>query len=213
MRLRRSVVDGAGLDRVRRGRGFSYHADDHQRMTSPTTLQRIDELAIPPSWKNVWICARPDGHIQAVGTDAAGRRQYHYHPQWRDDRSAEEFDRALELPALLPDWRDAVAADLRRRGLSWERVLAVGLPLPDLGYFRAGGDQYAEENNSFGITTLMGEHVTVHSGSVEFDYPAKSGRLCRPARAARVSGGPHDRDERTARRLIIEQRSGRRHRI
>ncbi|WP_458319771.1 DNA topoisomerase IB [Mycolicibacterium brisbanense] len=175
MRLRRSVVGGPGLHRVRRGRGFSYHTADGRRVTSPRVLQRIEELVIPPAWKNVWICPRPDGHIQAVGTDAAGRRQYLYHPQWHEDRSEEKFDRVLEMSALLPDWRGAVAADLRRPGLSRQRVLAVGLRLLDLGYFRAGGDQYAEENNSFGIATLMGEHVTVHSGSVEFDYPAKSG--------------------------------------
>ncbi|ORA27853.1 DNA topoisomerase IB [Mycobacterium aquaticum] len=175
MRLRRSVVGGPGLHRVRRGRGFSYHDHDGRRVTSPRVLQRIEELVIPPAWNNVWICERPDGHIQAVGTDAAGRRQYLYHPQWHEDRSEEKFDRVLEMSALLPDWRAAVAADLRRPGLSRERVLAVGLRLLDLGYFRAGGDQYAEDNNSFGIATLMGEHVTVHSGSVEFDYPAKSG--------------------------------------
>ncbi|MEE6166864.1 MULTISPECIES: hypothetical protein [unclassified Mycolicibacterium] len=144
-------------------------------MTSPSVPHRIEELVIPPAWKNVWICPRPDGHIQAAGTDAAGRRQYLYHPQWHEDRSEEKFDRVLEMSALLPNWRGVVAADVRRPGLSRQRVLAVGLRLLDLGYFRAGGDPYAEENNSFGIATLMGEHVTVHSGPVEFDYPAKSG--------------------------------------
>jgi DNA topoisomerase I len=175
MRLRRSIVGGTGIHRVRRGRGFSYHDDDGQRVSSPTTLQRIDSLAIPPAWKNVWICTHPNGHIQAVGTDAAGRRQYLYNPQWHDERSEEKFDRVLELSAMLPDWRGELSADLKLRGLPRERVLAVGLRLLDLGYFRAGGDQYAEENNSFGIATLMAEHVTLHSGSVEFDYPAKSG--------------------------------------
>src|SRR5690348_11838996 len=175
MRLRRSIVGGPGIRRVRRGRGFSYHDDDGQRVSSPTTLQRIDSLAIPPAWKNVWICTHPNGHIQAVGTDAAGRRQYLYNPQWHDERSEEKFDRVLELSAMLPDWRGELSADLKLRGLPRERVLAVGLRLLDLGYFRAGGDQYAEENNSFGIATLMAEHVTLHSGSVEFDYPAKSG--------------------------------------
>jgi DNA topoisomerase-1 len=175
MRLRRSIVGGPGLHRVRRGRGFSYHDDDGRRVSSPTTLHRIDSLAIPPAWKNVWICTYPNGHIQAVGTDAAGRRQYLYNQQWHDERSEEKFDRVLELSATLPDWRGELSADLKLRGLPRERVLAVGLRLLDLGYFRAGGDQYAEENNSFGIATLMAEHVTLHSGSVEFDYPAKSG--------------------------------------
>jgi DNA topoisomerase IB len=175
MRLRRSVVGGPGVHRVRRGRGFSYHDNDGQRVSSATTLHRIDNLVIPPAWKHVWICPYPNGHIQAVGTDAAGRRQYLYHPQWLEDRSEEKFDRVLTLSTILPDWRAELGADLRLRGLPRERVLAIGLRLLDLGYFRAGGEQYAEENNSYGIATLMGEHVTLHSGSVEFDYPAKSG--------------------------------------
>jgi DNA topoisomerase-1 len=180
-----------------------YQDHDGQRVASPTTLQRINELAIPPAWKNVWICQYPNGHIQAVGTDAAGRRQYLYHHQWNEERGEEKFDRVLGLSALLPDWRAEVAADLRMRGLPEKRVLAVGLRLLDLGYFRAGGDQYAEENNSFGIATLTGEHVTVHSDSVEFDYPAKSGvrrvldigdpDTVRAVRALRRTGGCGDR--------------------
>ncbi|MDV3126924.1 DNA topoisomerase IB [Mycobacterium sp. 21AC1] len=175
MRLRHSTVGGPGLRRVRRGRGFSYHDNDGRTVTDPATLRRIDEVVIPPAWKHVWICPYPNGHIQAVGTDAAGRRQYLYHRQWQEERSEEKFDRTLELSAALPDWRSRVAADLRIRGLPRDRVLALGLRLLDLGYFRAGGDQYAEEHNSFGIATLLGEHVTVRSDSVEFDYPAKSG--------------------------------------
>ncbi len=130
---------------------------------------------IPPAWRKVWICPHPNGHIQAVGTDAAGRRQYLYHSQWQDERGEEKFDRVLELSARLADWRTDLATDLRRRGLTRERVLALGLRLLDLGYFRAGGDQYAEENNSFGIATLLRDHITLHADAVEFDYPAKSG--------------------------------------
>ena len=175
MRLRRSVVRGPGLRRVRRGRGFSYHHADDTSVTDAATLQRINDLVIPPAWKNVWICPYPNGHIQAVGTDAAGRRQYLYHQKWQEDRAEEKFDRVLEMSAALPDMRRRIAADLAGRGLERDRVLALALHLLDLGYFRAGGEQYAEENNSFGIATLLCEHVTLQREAVEFDYPAKSG--------------------------------------
>ncbi|NKZ13268.1 DNA topoisomerase IB [Mycolicibacterium septicum DSM 44393] len=175
MRLRRSAVDRPGLRRVRRGRGFGYLDDSGDTVTDSTTLQRIEDLVIPPAWRKVWICPYPNGHIQAVGTDGAGRRQYIYHSQWQEDRGEEKFDRVLELSAALVDWRAEIAGDLRRRGLTRDRVLALGLRLLDLGYFRAGGDQYAEENNSFGIATLLRDHVVLRSDAVEFDYPAKSG--------------------------------------
>lgn len=175
MRLRRSDVSGPGLHRRRRGRGFSYHDDAGAGVADPATLQRIDELVIPPAWRKVWICPHPNGHIQAVGTDVAGRRQYLYHSRWQEERGEEKFDRVLELSAGLADWRAAITGDLRRRGLNRDRVLALGLRLLDLGYFRAGGDQYAEENNSFGVATLLRDHITLHADAVEFDYPAKSG--------------------------------------
>lgn len=175
MRLRRSVVGGPGLRRVRRGRGFSYHHADDTAVTDAATLQRINDLVIPPAWKNVWICPYPNGHIQAVGTDAAGRRQYLYHEKWQEDRAEEKFDRVLAMAPALPEMRRQIAVDLRGRGLQRDRVLALALHLLDLGYFRAGGEQYAEENNSFGISTLLCEHVTLQREAVEFDYPAKSG--------------------------------------
>lgn len=175
MRLRRSAVGGPGLRRVRRGRGFGYLDQERAAVTDPATLKRIEDLVIPPAWKKVWICPHPNGHIQAVGTDVAGRRQYLYHSQWQQERGEEKFDRVLELSAALADWRNDITGDLRRRGLTRDRVLALGLRLLDLGYFRAGGDQYAEENNSFGIATLLREHITLRPDAVEFDYPAKSG--------------------------------------
>ena len=175
MRLRRSEVSGPGLRRVRRGRGFSDHDSDGHAPTDQATLDRIRDLVIPPAWKNVWISAHPNGHIQAVGTDAAGRRQYLYHEKWQEERNEEKFDRVLEMSAVLPDMRRRIAADLRRRGLDRDRVLALALHLLDLGYFRAGGEQYADENNSFGIATLLCEHVALQREAVEFDYPAKSG--------------------------------------
>jgi DNA topoisomerase-1 len=176
MRLRRSVVRGPGFRRVRRGRGFTYYGPDGEVLTDEETLQRIKDLVIPPAWRNVWICPYPNGHIQAVGTDAAGRRQYLYHQRWQEERSEEKFDRVLAMSSALPDWRRRIAVDLAgRRGLDRDRVLALALHLLDLGYFRAGGDQYAEENNSFGIATLLCDHVKLHRQAVEFDYPAKSG--------------------------------------
>jgi DNA topoisomerase-1 len=163
------------LRRVRRGRGFSYHHPDGTAVTDADTLQRIKDLVIPPAWKNVWICPHPNGHIQAVGTDVAGRRQYLYHQKWQEERNEEKFDRVLEMSAALPDMRRHIAADLRGRGLTRDRVLALALHLLDLGYFRAGGEQYAEENNSFGIATLQCQHISLQRQAVEFDYPAKSG--------------------------------------
>lgn len=175
MRLRRSVVSGPGLRRVRRGRGFSYHDHEGKVLTDEAALTRIKGLVIPPAWKKVWISPHDNGHIQAVGTDAAGRRQYLYHEKWQEERAEEKFDRVLELSKALPDMRRQVVSDLRRRGLGRERVLALALQLLDLGYFRAGGEQYAEEHNSYGISTLLCEHVTLQRSAVEFDFPAKSG--------------------------------------
>ena len=175
MRLRRSAVSGPGLRRVRRGRGFSYHDHEGRVLTDEAALTRIKELVIPPAWKTVWISPHENGHIQAVGTDAAGRRQYLYHEKWQEERAEEKFDRVLEMSKALPDMRRQVVSDLRRRGLGRERVLALALQLLDLGYFRAGGEQYAEEHNSYGISTLLCEHVTLQRSAVEFDFPAKSG--------------------------------------
>ncbi|GAB4903213.1 DNA topoisomerase IB [Mycobacterium avium] len=175
MRLRRSVLSKPGITRKRRGKGFSYHAPDGTTVRDPETLQRIKDLVIPPAWKKVWISPHPNGHIQAVGVDAAGRRQYLYHCAWQQERAEEKFDRVLELSTELPAWRARIAEDLAARGLTRERVLALGLRLLDRGYFRSGGEQYAEENESYGLSTLLCEHVTVQRDAVEFDFPAKSG--------------------------------------
>lgn len=175
MRLRRSTVGGPGFRRVGRGRGFSYVDAQRNPVDDPDALARIEALVIPPAWKNVWICPHPNGHIQAVGTDAAGRRQYLYHEQWQTERAEEKYDRALSLAKCLPDWRTRIVADLRGRGLARDRVLAVAQHLIDRGYFRAGGEEYAQENGSFGLATLLRDHVQVRRDRVEFDYPAKSG--------------------------------------
>ncbi len=175
MRLRRSVLSEPGIARKRRGKGFSYYGADGNLLSDSQTLQRIKDLVIPPAWKNVWISPHPNGHIQAVGVDAAGRRQYLYHVAWQQERAEEKFDRVLELSARLPEWRAAIAKDLARSGLTRKRVLALALRLLDRGYFRAGGEQYAAENESYGLATLLCEHVTVRSDAIEFDFPAKSG--------------------------------------
>jgi DNA topoisomerase I len=175
MRLRRSDLGKPGIARKRRGKGFAYFGPEGDLLSDADTLQRIKELVIPPAWKKVWISPHPNGHIQAVGTDAAGRRQYIYHPTWQQERAEEKFDRVLDLSAQLPLWRARVAKDLAGRGLTRARVLALALRLLDRGYFRAGGEQYAEEHESYGIATLLCDHVTVHRRAVEFDYPAKSG--------------------------------------
>jgi DNA topoisomerase I len=175
MRLRRSDLSKPGIARKRRGKGFAYYDPEGNLVSDPDTLQRIKELVIPPAWKKVWIAPYPNGHIQAVGTDAAGRRQYLYHTAWQQERAEEKFDRVLELSTQLPLWRARVAKDLAGRGLTRERVLAIALRLLDRGYFRAGGEQYAEENESYGMATLLCSHVTLHRHAVEFDYPAKSG--------------------------------------
>jgi DNA topoisomerase-1 len=175
MRLRRSVLTGPGITRVRRGKGFSYQGPGGEPLTDEKSLNRIKELVIPPAWKKVWISPYANGHIQAVGTDAAGRRQYLYHRTWQDEKTEEKFDRALEMSKKLPAWRETIAEDLGGRGFTRERVLALALHLLDLGYFRAGGEQYAEENESHGLATLLCEHVTVRRSAVAFDFPAKSG--------------------------------------
>jgi DNA topoisomerase I len=175
VRLRRSKVGGPGYRRLRRGRGFCYLDLHGEPVDDPETLTRIESLVIPPAWRNVWICAFPNGHIQAIGTDAAGRRQYIYHEQWRAERDEEKHDRVLGLARLLPDWRAALLADLRGRGLHRDRVLALSQQLIDCGYFRAGGEEYAQDNGSYGLATLLREHVRLRRDRVEFDYPAKSG--------------------------------------
>lgn len=175
MRLRRSVLSKPGIARKRRGKGFAYYQPDGKPLSDPQTLQRIKDLVIPPAWKNVWISPYPNGHIQAVGVDAAGRRQYLYHTAWQQERAEEKFDRVLELSTRLPAWRATIAKDLTRQGLTRKRVLALALRLLDRGYFRAGGEQYAEENESYGLSTLLCSHVTVRRDAVEFDFPAKSG--------------------------------------
>src|SRR6201990_403270 len=133
MRLRKRTVGGPGFRRIRRGGGFSYLDNDRDRVDNAEVLARIEALVIPPAWKKVWISPHPNGHIQAIGTDVAGRRQYLYHQRWQEERAEEKFDRVLEMSKQLPEWRARVAEDLSGRGLDRERVLALALHLVDLG--------------------------------------------------------------------------------
>jgi DNA topoisomerase IB len=174
MRLRRSDVSGPGYRRRRAGKGFAYY-DTDGALIKDDRLDRIRGLAIPPAWADVWICPWPNGHIQATGVDAAGRRQYRYHDAWRARRDAEKHERVLQIARQLPDVRDAVNAALRTRGLGRERVLAAAVRLLDLGAFRVGSEQYAEENGTFGLATLRREHVRVRGERTFFSYTAKGG--------------------------------------
>jgi DNA topoisomerase-1 len=174
-RLRRSSCSGPGITRRRRGKGFEYR-DGGEVVRDPETLQRIKDLVIPPAWRDVWICRDERGHLQAVGTDVAGRRQYLYHPVWREHRDQLKHERVLTVARELPRARREVSRAMDARGLGRERILACTFRLLDLGLFRVGGEEYAEENGSFGLSTLRREHVVVHGdGRLTFDYVGKSG--------------------------------------
>jgi DNA topoisomerase IB len=176
-RLRRVDCSGPGILRLRRGRGFQYLDETGERIDDEEVLERIRELVIPPAWKDVWICPYPFGHIQAVGTDAAGRRQYLYHAQWRARRDQEKFDEMLRFARALPGIRKKAAKHLGQRGLTRERVLACSVRLLDRGFFRIGTEDYAEQNRTYGLATMQKRHVTLRpNGLLVFDYVAKSGK-------------------------------------
>jgi DNA topoisomerase I len=161
---------------VRRGRGFSYADDDGARITDEDAIARIRELAIPPAWADVWICADPLGHLQATGIDDAGRKQYLYHDRWREHRDREKFERMLALGEALPRLRTQIARDLERDRVDEPRVLACAVRLLDVGLFRIGGEEYAEHGGGLGLATLDKRHVTLRDDdTMVFDYPAKGG--------------------------------------
>ncbi|WP_034715046.1 DNA topoisomerase IB [Intrasporangium chromatireducens] len=174
VRLRRSELDQPGLRRIRRGRGFSY-VDATGGPVSEADRDRISTLVIPPAWKDVWISPHPNGHIQAVGTDDAGRRQYLYHEAWRQQKDEEKHRRVLRLARHLPIVRRTVAARLRRPGYDRERVVAMALRMLDAGLFRTGGEEYEQEHGSHGVATLLKEHVSLSGDTLNFRFPAKSG--------------------------------------
>lgn len=176
MRLRRSNCEHPGYTRQRRGRGFSYQDVRGDLLQDRETLERVRSLAIPPAWTDVWISPYPNGHIQATGTDAAGRRQYIYHPHWRELKDREKFDRALAFAQALPAARRLITKHLRAEGSGPQRAFAAALRIVDAGALRIGGERYAEVNGSYGTTTLRIEHVTVQGDEVRFDFPGKSGQ-------------------------------------
>jgi DNA topoisomerase IB len=174
--LIRSDLSVPGIRRRRCGRGFRYLGPDAAAVRDPETLTRIRTLVIPPAWEDVWICPDPNGHIQAVGTDAAGRRQYRYHDMWREQRDREKHDRVLAFGAVLPRVREVVEGHLSGSELSRERVMAAAIRLIDLGFFRPGGEEYAADNGTYGLATIRREHVVCSGSELIFEYTAKGSK-------------------------------------
>jgi DNA topoisomerase IB len=175
-RLRRSDCSLPGIARVRHGRGFRYLDEESGTPVDPETRERIEELAIPPAWREVWICADPWGHLQATGIDAAGRKQYLYHDRWRARRDRQKFDEMLDFARALPLLRETASAHLAESGVTRERVLAAAVRLLDRGFFRIGSEEYAENHGTYGLATMEKRHVRCLGGGVlRFDYTAKYG--------------------------------------
>jgi DNA topoisomerase I len=179
-----------GIRRVRRGSGFVYVGADGKPVRDRQTLDRIRSLVIPPAWEHVWITTHPRGHLQATGRDARGRKQHRYHANWREIRDADKFARLTGFARALPRIRRRVGRDLRRRGLPREKVVATIVRLLETTMARIGNEEYAQENGSFGLTTLRNRHVKVHGSTVLFLFKGKSGREIEAgvsdARVARV---------------------------
>jgi DNA topoisomerase-1 len=175
-RLKKVDCSGPGIRRRRRGKGFEYLDDSGNRITEPSVLERIRELAIPPAWEEVWICPYPMGHLQATGNDAAGRKQYRYHDRWRERRDREKFEEMRDFARALPKLRKRVGKDLALEGMPRERALGCAARLLDRGFFRIGSEDYAEENDTYGVSTMEKRHVTIDGEEVTFDYEAKGGQ-------------------------------------
>ncbi|MEU5670656.1 DNA topoisomerase IB [Micromonospora sp. NPDC047762] len=176
MRLRRSDPGRPGYGRRRRGRGWLFVDPSGAPVRDPDVLARLRELVIPPAWQDVWIAPHPNGHIQAIGIDAAGRKQYVYHPRWREKQDEAKFDRVLEVARRLPALRERVGRDLDGPGLGRDRVLATVARLLDMGMFRVGSDQYAAgDDPTYGVATLRPEHARSRGGCVVLVFPAKGG--------------------------------------
>jgi DNA topoisomerase-1 len=172
----RYVTDGvAGISRKRSGTGWAYYAPDGTRIADASLRRRLNALAIPPAWTDVWICPDPDGHIQATARDARGRKQYRYHPSYREARDRSKFRRMLEFSEVLPLVRERIERDLRQEDLSRRQLLATVVRLLDRTLIRVGNDEYARENRSFGLTTLRRKHVRVEGALLRFSFRGKSG--------------------------------------
>jgi DNA topoisomerase I len=175
-RLRRSDCAGPGIRRVKHGRGFRYLDADGEPVRDEEIRERVAGLVIPPAWKEVWICPHPGGHIQATGIDAAGRKQYLYHPRWRERRDTEKFDDMVVFAHALPALRKRVDASLAADGLTYDHVCATAVRLLDRGFFRVGGEDYAVRNETYGLATMRKRHARVDGDVLLFDYPAKHGK-------------------------------------
>jgi DNA topoisomerase-1 len=165
-----------GIRRQRAGKGFTYLNVDGTRLLDPQELQRIKSLGIPPAWTKVWICPLPHGHLQATGYDAKGRKQYRYHPRWRDVRDETKYGRMLAFGEALPLIRRQVEHDMALQGLPRAKVLATVLRLLDTTLIRVGNEEYARANRSFGLTTLRDRHVAIAGATLRFHFRGKSGK-------------------------------------
>lgn len=175
MRLRTSSCDGPGYTRIRCGRGFRYADATGEPLRDPEQLARVRALVIPPAWRDVWICPWPNGHLQAVGTDDSGRRQYLYHEQFRVEQDKAKHAHVREVARALPELRARVTLDPAGRGLSRDRVTACAVRLLDLGFFRIGSDRHTRTSETYGLTTMLREHVGCGHGEITFSCPAKGG--------------------------------------
>ncbi|HEU4523503.1 MAG TPA: hypothetical protein VFR62_00680 [Gemmatimonadales bacterium] len=166
-----------GIQRKRAGTGFTYVGPDGRGITDKRELARIRALAIPPAYTDVWICPYPNGHIQATGRDARGRKQYRYHPKWREVRDVTKFERMIGFSRVLPAIRAQVSKDMSKQGLPREKVLATVVNLLECTGIRVGNDEYARSNRSFGLTTLRDHHVEISGSKLRFQFRGKSGKI------------------------------------
>lgn len=164
-----------GFARRRRGKAFTYVRPDGKPLRDTNAIARIRALAIPPAWREVWICPHSNGHVQATGRDGRGRKQYRYHPKWREAQDQNKYERVIAFAKTLPKIRRAVARDLKKRGLKREKVLAACVKLLETTLIRVGNDEYARDNESFGLTTMQDDHVEVRGATVRFDFRGKHG--------------------------------------
>ncbi|HJT77358.1 MAG TPA: DNA topoisomerase IB [Gemmataceae bacterium] len=164
-----------GIRRVRAGRGFRYVGPDGKTVRDPEVVGRIKALAIPPAWTDVWVCPSADGHIQATGKDARGRKQYRYHPRWRAVRDEAKYERTIAFGLALPALRRRLERDLARPGLPREKVLAAVVRLLETTLIRVGNEEYVRENRSFGLTTMRDRHVEINGGAMHFAFRGKAG--------------------------------------
>ena len=169
---------------------FLYRDEAGHRLTDAAALERIRDLAIPPAWRDVWICPRPDGHLQATGRDARGRKQYRYHPRWREERDGTKYSRMIALGQAIPSLRRRVAVDLAKTGLPRAKVLAAVVRLLETTFIRVGNEEYARSNGSFGLTTFKDRHVAFRAAELRFHFRGKSGVVhdiaVRDAKLARI---------------------------